>query len=103
MIGFIILITLFGGCPWHSSMLKFRQLSEVIIINIPSSCVLIDDKNTNNIIVDFHAKKIKSANKEPAILMIDPFNLVGMDNTSETSDVKILRQFIYKTAPYLGI
>lgn len=69
----------------------------------PSSCVLIDDKNSNNIIVDFHAKKIKSANKEPAILMIDPFNLVGMDNTSETSDVKILRQFIYKTAPYLGI
>lgn len=70
---------------------------------VPTSCILIDDKNSKNLIIDLHSKKVKSGGKEFSILMIDPFNLVGLDDANATKNIDILKNFIYKTSPYLGI
>ncbi|MEG9531074.1 CgeB family protein [Mannheimia indoligenes] len=70
---------------------------------VPTSCVLIDDNKHKEIVIDLNNKKVKSIDNKANILMIDPFNLVGLDNMNILKDTQKLQQFIYKTAPYLGV
>lgn len=70
---------------------------------VPTSCILINDKDSKNLLIDLHSKKVTTATKKPSVLMIDPFNLVSLDDVEATRDVATLQRFIYRTSSYLGV
>ncbi|MDH2998000.1 capsule biosynthesis protein [Pasteurellaceae bacterium LFhippo2] len=70
---------------------------------VSSSCVLLKDSASSKLIIDLNSKKIKNTKNEKSILLIDPFNVIQIDKSSELTDEKAFNNFIYRTAPYLGI
>ncbi|WP_432785372.1 hypothetical protein AAEX37_02217 [Oligella sp. MSHR50489EDL] len=75
----------------------------VFMREAPTSCVLIDDKKSQKVVINLDSKKIKTTNKEPSILMVDPFNLVSLDDRENFESTSALQHFVYKAAPYLGV
>lgn len=70
---------------------------------VPLSCFLIKNQCIENIAIDLHSKKAKCIENKKKILMIDPFNVVALDQPKITQNKNNLNDFIYRTSPYLGI
>lgn len=64
---------------------------------------LIKNDKIKNVKVDFLNGKIKILNDKKDILLIDPFNVISIDQPNLIKNHQWLKDFIYKTNPYLGI
>ncbi len=68
-----------------------------------TSCILIKNDRMTNIVIDIINKKIKGIQNKKEVLLIDPFNVIQVDNPKLITSTSWFNNFIYKTSPYLGI